>query len=192
MGNLKTYNIEGQKFGRLLVLVEDAGRNHTKLVMSECQCDCGNTVTISRARLMSGHTKSCGCLNSEKATDRINTARDLFYSSHDYTDGALGSVYQYYKRNAKRRGLVFDLTRAEFIGISQQPCDYCGTIGSMSKDRPSGEVSYNGIDRVDNDSGYVLRNVVSCCKNCNTAKGAMTTDEFKQWISIVYEHLNLK
>jgi len=191
MGSYKTHGIDGQRFSRLTVIKEDAGRNHAKLVMSECECDCGVTKLIARARLMRGHTQSCGCLNLEKASGRINSARDAFYEDHDYTDGALGSVYHYYKRNAKRRSLDFGLSRVEFIEIIQQSCYYCGDVWSMSKATPSGDVKYNGIDRVDNSHGYGIWNTVACCKNCNTAKGSMTHHEFTGWVNKVITHLKL-
>lgn len=45
-----------------------------------CQCVCGNTVTVTRYRLASGHTRSCGCLSRETAAAnarRTNTKHGL-------------------------------------------------------------------------------------------------------------------
>ena len=190
MSNKKLYNIEGQKFNRLTVLIEDFGRNQNKLVMCKCSCDCGKIVTISRSRLMSGHTKSCGCLNIKKSTDRINTYRDSFYSKYDYTNGVLSSVYQYYKRNAKRRSIEFDISKDSFINKLDNKCKYCGVSNSMSKETPSGIVRYNGVDRVNSSIGYTETNTVPCCKHCNTAKASMDIAEFKEWIDRVHKHLN--
>lgn len=36
-----------------------------------CMCDCGNTTMVGSWKLKSGHTKSCGCLASEKARKRM-------------------------------------------------------------------------------------------------------------------------
>lgn len=41
---------------------------------------------------------------------------------------------------------------------------------------------YNGIDRIDNQKGYSLDNVVACCRICNNAKSDMTVHEFHSWI----------
>ncbi len=63
----------GQRFGRLVV-VKYAGDefigsdNNSRYV---CRCDCGNTVMVGQWKLKSGHTKSCGCLQREKATERM-------------------------------------------------------------------------------------------------------------------------
>lgn len=42
------------------------------MTMWKCICDCEKTVVVSVGHLKSGHTKSCGCLQKEKA---INTAK---------------------------------------------------------------------------------------------------------------------
>lgn len=63
----------GKKFGRLTV-VSYAGDEHigsdnnTRWV---CMCDCGKETIVGRGKLKSGHTKSCGCLVSEKARSRM-------------------------------------------------------------------------------------------------------------------------
>ena len=46
----------GQKFG-LLTVLEELGDN--KIL---CHCDCGNIKTLNKSSVVSGHTKSCGCL----------------------------------------------------------------------------------------------------------------------------------
>lgn len=53
--------ITGSRFGRLVVLTED-GRSRIT-----CRCDCGNTAQVNRHALVVGDTKSCGCLQSERA-----------------------------------------------------------------------------------------------------------------------------
>lgn len=37
---------------------------------------------------------------------------------------------------------------------------------------------YNGIDRVNNDIGYLIENCVSCCKVCNFMKRSMSKNDF--------------
>ncbi len=58
-------NYAGTRFGRLVVLsrVERAG--HERLWL--CKCDCGTEKKLAAANLISGRTRSCGCL--KKATD---------------------------------------------------------------------------------------------------------------------------
>lgn len=41
-----------------------------------CKCDCGNDVIARRAKIKSGHTKSCGCLQRRKASETFSKHRD--------------------------------------------------------------------------------------------------------------------
>lgn len=68
MGKIK--DLLGRRFSRLVV-VKSLGLLDGRRVSWECQCDCGNTVVLKSGDLTSGHTKSCGCLAIDKATERI-------------------------------------------------------------------------------------------------------------------------
>lgn len=61
--NLNKLDLIGKKFGRLTVLKEVGTNSYTKLCYL-CQCDCGNTCIVATQSLTSGHTQSCGCINS--------------------------------------------------------------------------------------------------------------------------------
>ena len=38
----------------------------------------------------------------------------------------------------------------------------------------------HGLDRVDNEKGYSIDNVVTCCEQCNVAKSTQTYEDFIQ------------
>ena len=65
-------NLIGQKYGRLLVISE-AGRDKQQRVKWLCRCDCGTEKIVHGGDLRIGHTKSCGCLNRELASERNTT-----------------------------------------------------------------------------------------------------------------------
>lgn len=67
---MKYIDLSTERFGRLLVL-KDSGRNKWGAVMWECICDCGNYHTTNTNMLKSGKAKSCGCLNRERASERM-------------------------------------------------------------------------------------------------------------------------
>ena len=46
----------------------------------------------------------------------------------------------------------------------------------------------NGIDRVNNNIGYILNNCVACCKYCNIAKGVRTITEFLEHVQSIVIH----
>ena len=73
-------NLTGQKFGRLTVIKSTSERKNGCIVW-ECQCDCGNIVKVSSHSLKTGNTKSCGCLNLQKAKERI-----MQYNKQHYVD----------------------------------------------------------------------------------------------------------
>ena len=62
----------GERFGRLTVLSranDYVSKNNVHHVRWNCICDCGNTITVDVTRLVTGHTKSCGCLREEKLSN---------------------------------------------------------------------------------------------------------------------------
>ena len=65
-------DLTGQRFGRLTVLKRSSKictPNGTRRVYWDCICDCGNPATVSSHELRSGKSKSCGCLQIERAHD---------------------------------------------------------------------------------------------------------------------------
>lgn len=51
----------GKRFGKLIVL-EYIGKNKHGNIIWKCKCDCGNVTTTTSNCLLTGNTKSCGCL----------------------------------------------------------------------------------------------------------------------------------
>lgn len=91
---------------------------------------------------------------------------------------SVSGKYYTYRLSAKVRGLIFNLTLDDFKLFWQIPCSYCGS-----------EIKTIGLDRLDNDLGYTIENVVSCCKVCNRMKGPMNRDEFLKRCKTITEHL---
>lgn len=56
--------LEGQRFGRLLVLSLTEERRRKKACWL-CRCDCGKDAIVPSGQLRSGMTRSCGCLRAE-------------------------------------------------------------------------------------------------------------------------------
>lgn len=100
-----------------------------------------------------------------------------------------------YKRTAKTKGLKFCLKTDEFFIITKQNCTYCGClpnkkVSSSWKNRKiNGDYIYNGLDRLDNNKGYILSNVVPCCSLCNYLKRNLTVKQFKAHIKKIYKNL---
>ena len=76
----------------------------------------------------------------------------------DYTSAS----YVDYNKRASKKNLDFVLSRDEYLCLITQDCYLCG--------KNSNSQHLNGIDRIDNNKGYYLDNVKSCCANCNYMK----------------------
>lgn len=63
----KSLDLTGKRFGRLTVI--EATKNSQGEKVWKCQCDCGNISFLKTRELNSGNTKSCGCLQKEKARE---------------------------------------------------------------------------------------------------------------------------
>lgn len=63
---MKSSNLAGQRFGRLMVTRKGQRRGASgRNTYWECKCDCGNIKEIWSASLCGGTTKSCGCLRRD-------------------------------------------------------------------------------------------------------------------------------
>ena len=56
-------NLYGQTFGRLTVLDWEGNGKW------RCRCECGNEILVKTDNLKSGNTKSCGCLQKDRASE---------------------------------------------------------------------------------------------------------------------------
>lgn len=68
-------DLTGERFGRLVVIKEVephiSKSGKTKMRKWLCRCDCGTEKEILGTSLSRGATKSCGCLNSEVAREKM-------------------------------------------------------------------------------------------------------------------------
>lgn len=72
-GCLRVPDLTGRIFGRLIVISLSEIDSHGNRCWT-CRCDCGQESIVPSTSLLSGNTKSCGCLHRESSASR---ARDL-------------------------------------------------------------------------------------------------------------------
>ena len=178
---MKVVNIIGKTFNHLTGLRFDHRGRHG-LSFYLFKCNCGNTKILCGTDVTQGKTKSCGCHR-----------REYMSVSRKLPDGvaALNNLFLFYKSGAKIRGLDFTLDKVTFERLTKSHCVYCGVepLQKWQGARKHGVFSisspciYNGIDRVDNNKGYIEGNVVPCCKVCNQAKHAFSIEDFTSWIN---------
>lgn len=56
--------LKNKRFGRLVVL-KDVLKRDRDMIVWKCKCDCGNITEVRGSGLLSGNTKSCGCLQKD-------------------------------------------------------------------------------------------------------------------------------
>lgn len=81
----KLKDLTGRVFGRLTVIrrlteEEGARRGQPKWL---CQCECGRQTHSASGKLLSGKTKSCGCLGLENATKAKIKHGDALFRKHE-------------------------------------------------------------------------------------------------------------
>jgi len=164
----------GDKISRLTVLAFDHTGKHWRSYYL-FKCDCGKRKVILGSGVVSGNTKSCGCLSYEiKHSKRLPNSK-----------GVINHLILQYKRHARNRNLEFALTYNVFSKLISKNCYYCGLPPSnvkRTKNCKEGFI-YSGVDRLDSSLGYYLENCVPACVICNRAKNDLSVAEFQEWVS---------
>ena len=69
---MKPKDLAGRSFGRLTCIAQTGSSKQGNATWL-CRCQCGKESTVLAGNLLSGHTKSCGCLQRERATQAHST-----------------------------------------------------------------------------------------------------------------------
>jgi hypothetical protein len=190
----KRKDLTGMKFGKLTAIRPTKrvlnrirvieGEEHKEYEQEyECLCECGN-LKISRHKVLVSvlagkGTGSCGCAHRKDS------------GGGDWSV-SFNMVWKNYVCHAASNNREFKLTKEQFNELISNDCHYCGSepsaiMKSKSKKKPN-QTIYNGVDRVDNDCGYILANCVSCCEICNKMKLMLTQQEFLAHITKIHQY----
>lgn len=112
-------DLTGMHFGRLLAIKPGPSRTWRDRYITTwvCACSCGQEHTVDTASLLSGNTKSCGCLRSEVMRHRTGE------NCPAYIDGR-STVNERARRCARMR----DMRKACFTR-DNYTCQTCGVRG---------------------------------------------------------------
>lgn len=147
-----TFDITGQRFGKLLVVRKELTKARNKKTHWVCQCDCGGTTITTLSDLKSGHTKSCGC-NRIQAAKKASTKHGLRHTplySHwsDIKNRCHNPKYKRFADWGGRGITVCDEWRTDFMEFYNHVINlpHCGERGYT-------------LDRINNDGNYEPGNV---------------------------------
>lgn len=180
---MRKKDLVGQRFGRLTVISELSERQNGHILWS-CRCDCGKQIKVNSCNLISGKSKSCGCVNKEKLLKRLTTHGCTHTKLHQVWEQIKARCYCSTNKSYKNYG---------YRGISmcnEWKCDF-----SLFRDwaLSSGYKKGLTIDRINNDGNYeptncrwVNRNVQNNNKrnNIRVTEGGETKN-LKQWCSLL-------
>ncbi len=78
-----------------------------------------------------------------------------------------------YQKRAEKRKIEFTVSDETFFHVIHTQCYICGKNGVRNE---------LGIDRINNEHGYIEGNIAACCWECNKAKGNLGGLKFLQWL----------
>lgn len=92
-------NMLGTRFGRLVVeKVDEEMSNLKDELCFVCSCDCGNEISVEGRKLRKGVNRSCGCLKSEKSSERLKDK----WKDEDYRKMKKRTHQEYWRDDEKR------------------------------------------------------------------------------------------
>lgn len=147
----------GERYGRLVIIRElqphitPSGKKE-RIVL--CECDCGSEKSVMLSALRSGNTVSCGCLRSEKSSERRLKAK----SDMAKTGSRLYRIWREMKRRCYKQ---YDPSYKYYGGRGIKICDeWVHDINIFVEWSVSnGYADDLSIDRIDSDGDY-------CPENC--------------------------
>lgn len=129
--------------------------------------------------------KQCTKCNKVKEEDQFYTRADnglkasdcksckIIYKNSNYNKNKYKPKqrYKHLLNAAKTRNLEITITELEHSELIKRNCYYC--------DQDISKETGGGLDRLNNNLGYMITNVVTCCGKCNFGK----TDRFssEEW-----------
>lgn len=143
--------LSGKKFGRLIVIERTENSLPSKSkpyghVQYICQCSCGKSVVVRGGNLVSGKTKSCGCLKTDLF---LSMATKHGLSGTPEYSAWWGMLARCFDRKHKRY--------KDYGGRGITVCDRWLRVENFIEDmgtRPSGLT----LERINNERGYEPNN----------------------------------
>lgn len=141
---MEKHKLIGKTFGSLTVLSK-VGTTNKRYTFS-CLCSCGKIITCIGGNLVSGNTKSCGCL-------RVGLPHKKKYNKLCANNPTHTSWRSMIARTTNKNDFLHKSYRDRGIVVCKEWLDYNNFVRDMGE-RPSN----TSIDRINNNDGYYKDN----------------------------------
>ena len=153
----------------------------------KCLCSCGQEVELTRWKIITKHTGSCGCRKTRSRSDNPS------WRGHDEISSKFWSGNL---ARAKKKGLDFTLSIEEAWQVFQDQGARCALSGLPlvmvdqwdNKDRKYAGTRTASLDRIDNSRGYALDNVHWVHKDINRMKSDFEVEDFVRLCRCIAGH----
>ena len=187
---MKRYDLIGQRFGRLVVQdINPEITKHRKWKW-DCLCDCGKRVAVVTDRLMSGKTKSCGCLRDSRENTPKGDRQGQRRRAIERFGEALPCTNIYYKAanrimfKAKYGNIPvgFDSVMEMAFHLRDIAPDECPVFNQPFRTIGNRANPFSmSVDKIIPSIGYVPGNIQIISNKANAMKQNATPEELDQF-----------
>ena len=152
----RKHDLIGKRFGKLTVISQDQDRQNyrSRGIRWKCICDCGNETVVRSDLLLSGETKSCGCLIVELIKAKPP------HKTHGATCGGKWErLYRIHQSMLARTEKAYSISYKRYGARGIKVCDeWHDYITFKNWALNNGYADNLSIDRIDNYKGYYPEN----------------------------------
>jgi len=177
LGGVNKLNLIGRTFNQLTVIKEAEIKNQASYWV--CQCTCGDICIVKGTNLMSGNTKSCGCLQKESAKQSmINLQKNK--GSYIYSDHTDEENFSHFKQlDDPYRDSRWRKLRKLFLQINNK-CAKCGTTQNL-------HIHHIKLAKDFPEYFYDCKNFIVLCNSCHGKYHSLYANpnkhNLKEWLS---------
>jgi hypothetical protein len=189
LGNtgLNKPDLEGKRFGKLIVLEYIYLNNKHKTRGWRCKCDCGNETNVRTNHLTRGKIQSCGCLREIKRKGNSKYYGDI-----------PGRYWYSVTKVAKLRNIELNITIEDAWNVFLKQNKKCKLTGKILvfrefiKQEPNGKCIYSegtaSLDRIDSTKGYTIDNIQWLHKMVQEMKWDYNQKDFIEMCNLISEY----